>query len=164
MTRHLVGRLVAALSFVFAFVAVPFAAAQTAPADRAAVEKTLIANENKILEAFPKKDIATLKSLIADDGFGGDMMGFKSVSDMYKELPTMDLKLESQSTAGHAFHWVDPNTVILTYTWTGKGSAMGQTMPSPTYASTVWTKRGAKWVAIFHQETVATPMPAGPKK
>jgi uncharacterized protein YcbX len=32
---------------------------------------------------------------------------------------------------------------------------MGQAMPSTVYCSTVWTKRGAKWVAVYHQESAA---------
>jgi len=134
-------------------------AAQMAPADRAAVENTVAANEQKISDAFAKKDIATLKTLIADDGFGADMMGVNSIADTYKQLPTMDMKLTEQHMSDFKYVWVNPTTVVLTYTWTGKGTMMGQPVPSPAYASTVYTKRGANWLAVFHQETVAAPAP-----
>ena len=43
--------------------------------------------------------------------------------------------------------WVDPNTAVVSYKWTGTGTFQGQTFPSPVYASTVWTKKGDKWLA-----------------
>jgi ketosteroid isomerase-like protein len=128
-----------------------------APPDRATIEKTLIAIENKINDAFMKKDVAFLKTVIADDGVGVDMMGANTASEMFKELPTMDMKITESSLTNHKFVWVDANTVVMTYTWTGKGTMMGQPVPSPAYASTVWTKRGNAWKAVFHQETTAAP-------
>ena len=137
-------------------------AAQMAPADRATVEKTVVANEQKISDAFTKKDVATLKTLIGDDGYGTDMMGTNTIAEMYKQLPTMDMKITEQKMSDYKYVWVNPTTVVLTYTWTGKGTMAGQPVPSPAYASTVYTKRGDKWIAVFHQETVAAPAP--PKK
>ncbi len=48
---------------------------------------------------------------------------------------------------------------------TGKGTWQGQTVPSPTYASTTWVKqRDGKWLAKFHQESIAmSPKPASTK-
>ena len=134
-------------------------AAQMAPADRATDEKTIVANENKISDAFTKKDIATLKTLIADDSYGTDMMGTNSIAEMYKQLPTMDMKITEQHMTDYKYVWVNPTTVVLTYTWSGKGTMNGQPVPSPAYASTVYTKRGDKWVAVYHQETTAMPAP-----
>jgi hypothetical protein len=37
-------------------------------------------------------------------------------------------------------------------------------MPETVYASTVWTERNGKWVAVFHQETGAAPPQAPAKK
>ena len=68
-----------------------------------------------------------------------------------------DMKLDSPRVV-----WADANTAVLMYTWTGKGTYMGKPVPSPVYASTVYTKRADKWVAVFHQETTAAPPP--PKK
>jgi hypothetical protein len=67
------------------------------------------------------------------------------------------MKITIQKTSDFNFLWVDANTVVVSYTWTGSGTMMGQPVPSPTYSSTVWTKRAGKWMAVFHQETVAPP-------
>ena len=37
-------------------------------------------------------------------------------------------------------------------------------IPSPTWASTVWTNKGGKWMAVFHQETAAMPAPTAAAK
>jgi hypothetical protein len=40
-----------------------------------------------------------------------------------------------------------------------------QPLPSPTFATTVWTKRGGNWMAVFHHETTkVAPPPASSKK
>ncbi len=133
------------------------AVSQPAMSSHAADEKAVMANENRILDLFPKKDIATLKTLIADDALGVDMTGAMPVSEIFKQFPTMDMKITTQKTSDFKFLWVDANTVVVSYTWTGSGTTMGQPVPSPTYSSTVWTKRAGKWMAVFHQETVAAP-------
>ena len=53
----------------------------------------------------------------------------------------MDVKLTDVKLSDFKYHWVDANNVVLTYTWTGKGTVMGQPVPSPTVASTLYTKR-----------------------
>jgi hypothetical protein len=83
----------------------------------------------------------------------------------------MNVKLTDVKLSDFKYHWVDANNVVLTYTWTGKGTVMGQPVPSPTVASTLYTKRNGKWLATFHQETpvpsappAATSKPAAPAK
>ncbi len=130
-----------------------------APPDRAAIEKTLMNNEIKILEAFGKRDAAFLKSMIADDAIGVDMMGVSPTADLLRELPALDLKISEQKLTDFNYLWIDPNTVVVTYTWTGTGTFMGQPLPSPLYSSSVWHKRANGWRSVFHQETQAAPPP-----
>ncbi|MEO7192386.1 MAG: nuclear transport factor 2 family protein [Vicinamibacterales bacterium] len=157
--KQMVIAVTAAFAIIVGQAVIEGAAQGVAPADRAAVEKAIAANEQKINEAFAKRDAATMKTFIADEAVGVDMTGYTPVADTLKQLPTMDVKISEQNLANFKYTWVDANTVVVSYTWTGKGTAMGQPVPSPAYASTVWTKRGAKWVALFHQESAAATMP-----
>ena len=104
-----------------------------APADRAAIEKTLLANEEKVNDAFVKKDIATLKTVIADDGVSVEMSGVTSVGEMYTQLPTMDMRVTAQHMSDFRFVWVNAATVVVSYTWTGKGTVMAQPVSSSMY-------------------------------
>jgi len=133
------------------------AAAQLSATDRAAVEKALMANEQKVADAIAKGDVKTVQSLIATDAWSADPAGFMSVAEFFKALGSGQVKIAEQKLSDFKYVWADANTVVVGYTWTGKGTFMGQPAPSPVYASTVWNKRGTNWMAVFHQETVAAP-------
>jgi hypothetical protein len=125
--------------------------------DKAAVEKALMANEQKVNEAFQKKDVAAFKSLVASDGLtvdmGGITMGMADIEKMIASSAITEFQISDMNV-----HWFDSNTAVVVYKWTGKGTFMGQAVPSPTYASTVWVNSGGKWMAHFHQESVAMEM------
>jgi hypothetical protein len=44
---------------------------------------------------------------------------------------------------------------LVTYDLLLKGSIAGHNLPQKQYASSVWVKRGASWLLIFHQSTPA---------
>jgi hypothetical protein len=131
-------------------------AAATAP--HSALEKALIANENKVADALMKKDKAAFASLVAADGWSIDGNGFMKTSELTAALDQFVIK--SYKISDEKVSWVDPNTAIVAYKWTGSGTFAGQPFPPVTYASTVWTKKGDKWVAVFHQESEAAKAPA----
>jgi hypothetical protein len=138
-------------------------------AQDAQAEKTIIANERAISAAFAKGNLAAFKEHVAMDGFAIDpMMGPMSVAEFVKQFDAMakDMKIESWDIADSKLQWVDANTAVHYYKWTGKGTMQGQPIPSPTWCSTVWTKKNGKWTATFHQETlvVPAPKPAATKK
>jgi hypothetical protein len=133
------------------------ARAQNAPPDQAAVEKTLLANENRISDAIAKGDVKTAQSMIAADGWAVDPGGFMAVPEFLKMVGSGQVKIATWKISDSKFIWVNPTTAVLGYVWTGKGTVAAQPVPEKVYASTVWTKRGTSWVAVFHQETAAMP-------
>lgn len=147
---------------VFATVAAT-AATLAQPADRAALDKAILANERKVNEAFAKNDAAGFQAMLTPDAFALDpMVGLAKASDFVAMMK--DMKVESWNIDQSKVYWVDSNTAIHTYRWTGKGTWKGEAIPSPTWASTVWVNRGGKWLALFHQETPAMPPPPPAKK
>jgi ketosteroid isomerase-like protein len=140
-----------------------YVAAQTAQNSEA--EKMLIANERAINEAILKGNLAGFKQHVASDGWAIDpMMGRMATAEFLQTFDQVakDLKITSWEITDTKTIWADPNTAVLTYKWTGMGTYQGQPIPSPVWASTVWTKRGGKWTAIFHQESSS--MEAAQKK
>jgi hypothetical protein len=137
------------------------AAALAQAGSKAAIEKTLIANETKVSEAVAKHDVKTFTDLVASDGVSADQTGFMKVADFVKSLD--QVKITSQHMMDTQVVWANDKTAIVRYTWMGSGTYMGQPLPATTYASTVWTERNGKWVAVFHQESPAAP-PAPPTK
>ena len=130
---------------------------------QSALDAALIANEHKVADALMKKDKATVTSLISTDGWSADGNGFMKNADFFAALDQLVIK--NYRISEEKVVWVDANTAIVGYKWTGAGTFAGQPFPSSVYASTVWTKKGDKWVAVFHQETeVAKPAPKPPVK
>ncbi len=136
-------------------------AASQAPADRAAIEKQIVAMERAINDGFAKGDVKATMANIAKDGVSIDPMGVTKAADFEKMIK--DVKVQSWNIDQSQFLWVTPQTVVHLYRWTGKGTMMGQAFPSPTWSSTVWASRDGKWIAVFHQETAAAPAPPAKK-
>jgi len=130
-------------------------------ASKAATEKALIANENKVSEAIAKHDVKTFTDLVSPDAVSADMGGFMKASEFTKTID--QVKISTWHIMDAKVTWIDDKSALVTYTWMGKGTYMNQPFPETTYASTVWTERNGKWVAVFHQETGAAP-PAPAKK
>jgi hypothetical protein len=145
---------------VFAiFGMVVLGAGLAAAQDKAATEKALIANESKVNDAVAKGDKAAFTALVASDSMMADGTGVMTTADF---LPVFDsIKVTTWKISDAKVEWVDASTAIVIYTWTGAGTFQGQKLPPKTYASTVWTKKGDKWVAVYHQESAA--MPPAPK-
>lgn len=143
--------------------AIGFGLAASAAAQDPATEKQLVANERAINEAVVKGDAAAFKQYVAADGWSMDgMTGRMAVADFLKEFDQMskDMKVTSWDITDAKTIWANPSTAIQTYKWTGSGTYQGQPIPSPTWCSTVWTKRDGKWMAVFHQESASMPAPA----
>ena len=121
-------------------------------------EKTIIANERAVNGAVAKADLAAFKEHVALDGWAVDsMMGRMSIADFVKGFDAMakEMKISSWDITDSKVQWVDANTAVHTYKWSGTGTYQGQPIPSPAWASTVWTKKNGKWTAMFHQESVS---------
>jgi Mn2+/Fe2+ NRAMP family transporter len=132
------------------------AAAQGKDADKAALEKTIIANEQKLNDAVAKGDLGAFKALVSSGAWSIDSGGPMSVSDFEKNFKQAKIEPGSKITETRVL-WIASNTAVLLYKWTGKGTFMGQPLPPVTYCSTVWHKSGDKWAAEFHQESAAAP-------
>jgi hypothetical protein len=134
--------------------------------NRAAVEKQIASTERSLNDAYAKADIKPFKENLAPDAVAVDgSTGLMKVLTPDFEKTMKDTKTQSWNIDNSKFTWVNDNTVVHTYRWTGKASYQGQAAPSPTWSSTVWTNKGGKWLAVFHQETVgvAAPPPSGKK-
>jgi hypothetical protein len=145
---------------VLAGMAVASALAQTPPASsHAAVEKQIVANERAINDAIAKGDMKTFHAHIASDAVGIDPSGISKVNTPDFDKMMLTTKIQSWNIDGSQFYWIGDTAVVHMYRWTGKGTYEGQPVPSPTWASTVWTNKGGKWLAVFHQESTAMPAP-----
>lgn len=130
------------------------------PTPAAVSEAELIALDRQILDALKAKNWDAFAALLADDQLS---VWSDSVQDKAQSVEAVKkLELTDISTSEHRVVRFGPDAAVLTYTSVAKGSYDGRPMPgTPSRDSTVWVRRGGKWLAAFHQETTAAPSPAG---
>ena len=125
-------------------------------AEKMSVEDQLWANEKAIWEGFKTGDQKPF-SMIADDSMSADPMGVWTKAQMMQMMS--DMKVTDYTIADQKAQMVDHDTYILHYSCSATGTYKGQPMPNmKSHCSSVWTKRGGKWVGVYHQETAMMPM------
>jgi uncharacterized protein (TIGR02246 family) len=120
------------------------------------LEETLIAREKEVWEAIKKKDLQSFASFMAEDQLYISEVGVRSKAESVKELgeaPTMpDAKLDDWKVL-----MIDKDAAIVTYRATVTPPACGPaTAATVMHLSTVWAKRGGKWLVLLHQDTTAS--------
>ena len=117
------------------------------------VASILEANERAINEAFKDRDAGAFMNLVEKDAWGVDGMGVHSISDLTDMMK--DLEIKSYTLEGFRTQMLAKDLCVISYIARWDGSYKGQAMPRvPSFVSTVWAKRGGKWVGVFHQESM----------
>ena len=144
------------LGILLGVVALTLAAAEArqkpAPKDEA-TEKLLIDNERALYEAAARRDGARFQSLVDPGGVWTTPSGFIPMNLLAGGLEGFQLPAWGAVNA-HVI-WTDgeKDSALLLYTRTGGGTFGGHTVAPMMLASTLWTKRDGRWLAVHHQET-----------
>lgn len=121
---------------------------------KAQIQKTLIASEKKLWEAFKNKDPKPFKTTLSADSVGVGEMGVQSKADLLKEITSGGCDIKSFSLSDFKLTTIDGNAAVLTYKGVTEGTCGGKAIPT-VWSSTVYVRRGGKWLAVAHQETPA---------
>ena len=128
--------------------------AMSASKGKSSIEETIISMEKRAWEAVKNRDTKAFSDLFAADGMMADSSGLSTRADFFKTLP--DLTITEYTLSDYKVMMIDKDSALITYKADVKGSFKGQAFPpNPTYVSSIWTKRGGKWMAVYHQETMA---------
>ena len=117
------------------------------------LEAMLIAREKEVWELIKKKDAQGFASYLAEDQLYVNSQGVHSKAESVKGVAaegTSDLTLDDWKVI-----MVGKDVAIVTYRATPKAVACGPE-PAVERNTTVWAKRGGKWLAVFHQDTMQT--------
>jgi hypothetical protein len=115
------------------------------------ITSKLEAQERATWEAIKSRDMAGFQAMIDKEAIGADVTGFwpaSQMAEMMKDYELRDYELSSFKSLK-----IDNDAYILTYAAKQDASYKGQPVPTEVYVSTVFAKRGNKWLAVFHQET-----------
>jgi hypothetical protein len=66
-----------------------------------------------------------------------------------------DCEVKSFSLGNFKFLMLDKNSALITFTGMQDGVCSGKTIPATVRASSVYVKRGGKWLNAFYTETQA---------
>jgi hypothetical protein len=114
------------------------------------LEAMLIAREKEVWELIKKKDAQGFAAYLAEDQLYVNSQGVHSKAETVKGIAPegpSDLTLDDWKVV-----MVDKDVAIVTYRATPKAEACGPE-PAVERDTTVWVKRGGKWLAVFHQDT-----------
>jgi hypothetical protein len=124
-----------------------------------AVENSLKTNEHAGWQSWKDKDPKAFQDMIPDDVVNiADGMMQHGKQQILKDLSAGTCTVNSFSLSDFSFQWIDKDAVMLTYTATQDATCNGKKQPGKVIASSLWVKKGGKWLSPFHQETTADGM------
>ena len=115
----------------------------------------LIANERELYEAVAKHDAERFRSLTLPAGFWATPTGFVPIDRLAGGLSPFELP-EGGIESPHVV-WTEGDSALVLYLRTGGGRFGERPFPSVMLASTLWTRRDGKWLAVYHQESEDNP-------
>ena len=135
--------------------------AQAAKGKDSDAEQKIISSEKQMWEAWKNKNFEPFKQNLTNDSVMIDQSGIVQGKDKSLDVLTkVPCEVKSYSLGDITVTWVDKDTALLAYKAESDATCGGQKVPSPVYASSIWVKKGAKWLTPFHQESAAVTAPA----
>lgn len=130
--------------------------ASPTPTPAGASEADLVALDRQIWEAIKTKNWDAFAAHLADDAVTVTNDGIYNKAQTLEGLKALDLS--EYTVSDTKVVRLDHDAAVLTYNSTSKASYDGQPLPNANSRdTTVFVKRGDKWLAIFHQETAVAP-------
>ncbi len=127
--------------------------------DHQAVENDLKAKEQAGWQAWKDHDTKTFDAMLPDDAvnIAGGMVEHNKQQIM-KDMAANPCTVGNFSLSDFSFLWIDKDAVMITYNATQEVTCDGKKQPDKVIASSLWVKKGGKWLSPFHQETPAEGM------
>jgi hypothetical protein len=143
---------VASFAAVASFAFAPLLSAQTKP-DNSALKETLVKLEKQSWEAWKNHDGKFFQNFLSDDhvevGFGGPT----NKADVVSGVAGPICNVKSYAVDKFELTVLDKNTALLTYHESQDTTCNGQPVPSPAWVSSLYMKRGGRWLNVLYQQT-----------
>jgi hypothetical protein len=135
-----------------------FAKGGSGAASTSADEK-IISIEKQIWEAWAKKDGKTFEDNLSPDALVAFDTGISDKTAAVKDIRSSDCEVKDYALSDEKVTWLDKTTALLTFKGATHATCNGKPIPEHFICSSVYVKRGTKWLLAFHQETAAAPAP-----
>jgi len=141
---------------LLAFAALVLGASLPAQADDGALKENLIKLEKQSWEAWKNRNAEFYKEFLSDDHVEVGFFGTADKKDVLDTVGTPACVVRSYSLDPIKVTLLDANTALLTYHAAQDTSCHDKAVPSPAWVSSLYLKRGDRWLNVFYQQT-ATP-------
>ncbi len=118
------------------------------------VETYIIALERQGWEAWKNKDTAFFQTSLTDDALSVNAFGIFEKAEILEYYGSCEVK--SYSLDDFKFRMLDENSALITFTAAQDAVCGGEKNPSSVRATSVYVKRGGKWLNTFYTETGAS--------
>ena len=146
MKRSIITLALAALAFTFA-------AGQTKR--NSPVEAEIVALEKMAFEAWKNKDKKFFEEHMSADGQYLDLNGVGSKAQYVQLILGSGCTVSRYSLDNTKVTMLSKDAALLTYRYAHDAVCGGTPEASPLWASTIYVRRGGKWLIAFHQEIPA---------
>lgn len=121
----------------------------------AVLKETLVTLEKQSWEAWQKRDGKFFQHFLTDDhvevGFGG----LTNKATVVAGVGSPNCVVKNYSVEKFQLTSFDAKTALLNYYAQQDTTCNGVTVPSPVWVSSLYVKRGGKWVNALYQQTQA---------
>ena len=111
--------------------------------------------ETSLWQAWKDHDAKPFEERLTGDAVNVGTSIFRGKANNLKDITSHNCKVSSFSLSGFGYQWLDARSVIVTYVGTQDVVCGGKKAPETVNASSVWVKRGNKWMNALHQESPA---------
>ncbi len=125
----------------------------------ATVEKALESKEKAGWQAWKDHNAKAVEGWTPEDSFSvADGGVFKGKEQVLKSITDARCVVNGFSLSDFSYIWLDKDTVVMTYAATQDATCDGKKQAGKVFATSIWQKKGGKWLSPFHQETEAGSM------
>jgi hypothetical protein len=121
----------------------------------AALKETLVNLEKQSWEAWQKRDGKYFQEFLSDDHVEVGMSGVTGKAPVVSFVGSPVCVVKSYAVDRFELHMFDANTALLTYHAQQDTACGGNPVPSPVWISSLFVKRGKRWVNAMYQQTKA---------
>lgn len=120
------------------------------------VEAEIVALEKRAYEAWKNKDKRFFEEHMSDDGQFLDPDGGGGKAQYVRAIIDNNCTVNGYALDKTKVTMLNQDAALLTYRYTYDIVCGGKPEAGPLWASTIYVRRGGKWLIAFHQELPAT--------
>jgi len=127
-------------------------AASAETTDAAALKDQLIVLEKQSWEAWKNRDGKFFQGFLSDDHVEVGFNGLTNKSEVVAFVGSPVCTVKSYKLDHFEMKRLDANTALLIY-WEEQDTICRNRVPSPCWVSSLYMKRGDRWLNVFYQQT-----------